>query len=64
MAITISMYEGYFLEIEKYLAAARFDILFLEDEFGGDDERESALENLDRARIALRDLIEYLEDKE
>ena len=55
------MFEGYFLEIEKYLAAAKFDIHFMEDEYGGDDEREAALENLDRARIALRDLIESLE---
>lgn len=54
------MYEGYFLEIEKYLTAAKFDIYFLEEEFGGDEEREEALENLDRARIALRDLIECL----
>ena len=56
------MYEGYFLEIEKYLATAKFDIFFLEDEFSGDEEREAALENLDRARIALRDLIECLEE--
>jgi hypothetical protein len=54
------MYDGYFLEIEKYLAAAKFDIHFLEGDFGGDDEKESALENLDRARIALRDLIECI----
>ena len=54
------MYEGYFLEIEKYLAAAKFDIHFMDDEYG-DEEREEALENLDRARIALRDLIESLE---
>ncbi len=54
------MYEGYFLEIEKYVAAAKFAIFFMEGEFGGDEEREEALENLDRARIALRDLIECI----
>lgn len=55
------MYEGYFLEIERYLAAAKMDIYFMEGDFGGDEEREAALKNLDRARIALRDLIESLE---
>jgi chaperone required for assembly of F1-ATPase len=55
-----TMFEGYFLEIERYLAAAKFDIHFMEDEYGGDEEKESALENLDRARIALRDLIECI----
>jgi len=54
------MYEGYFLEIEKFLAAAKMAVYFLEGEFGGDEEREEALENLDRARIALRDLIECI----
>ena len=56
-----TMFEGYFLEIEKYLAAAKMDIYFMEGDFGGDEEKEAALENLDRARIALRDLIESLE---
>jgi chaperone required for assembly of F1-ATPase len=55
------MYEGYFLEIEKYVAAAKMAVYFMEGEFGGDEEKEEALENLDRARIALRDLIESLE---
>jgi hypothetical protein len=54
------MYEGYFLEIEKYIAAARLNAYFLEEDCGG-EEAEEALENLDRARIALRDLIESLE---
>jgi hypothetical protein len=56
-----TMFEGYFLEIEKYLAAAKFAVYFMEGDFGGDDEREAALENLDRVRIAVRDLIESLE---
>lgn len=54
------MYEGYFLEIEKFLAAAKMAVYFLEGEFGGDVEREEALENLDRVRIAVRDLIECI----
>jgi hypothetical protein len=56
------MYEGYFLEIEKHLAAAKLAVYFLETEFGGEEEKEEVLENLDRARIALRDLIEEVKN--
>lgn len=53
------MYEGYFLEIEKYLAAAKFSAFFLE-EYEEEEDRKDALKNLNRAKIALRDLIECI----
>ena len=57
------MYEGYFLEIEKYLIAAKFEAYLMEKyTLGG--EREEIVDNLDRARIALRDLIEYVNSEE
>ena len=56
------MYEGYFLEIEQYLAAAKFSLFFL-NEYDNEEEREELLKSLDRARIALRDLIECIDSE-
>ena len=53
------MYEGYFLEMEKYLAAARMNAFFIEE--GGEDEIEEAVDNLKRLQIVVRDLLESLE---
>lgn len=58
------MYEGYFLEADKYLAAARFAVHFFEDDFGGEEERQEALEHLERVQIVIRDLIETLRYEE
>ena len=52
------MYEGYFLELEKYIAAAKLNIYFIED--GGEEEIKDAITNLKRASIVVKDLIEEL----
>lgn len=52
------IHQGYFLEIERYLAAAKLNMYFMDE--GNSEETKEAINNLERAGIALRDLIEEL----
>jgi len=52
---------GYFLEIEKYLAAAKLNTFFIED--GGEEEINEAIDNLEHVKIVVRDLLETLREE-
>lgn len=53
------MYEGYLLEAEKHLAAAKSDLFFYK-EYRDEEAKEEAAASLKSLKIVIRDLLEEL----